>query len=226
MQSQPSPALPTSVDIQAIDGQRADAVLNNIDLEKGGQQGQLWAAVCSDENNLTSLGPAINDTDPSEPNSKFSSWIRRATLPFTSTRQSESPPPALTQSPWQQEERVSRIDGHPEGYPQLAAFINSDESFLMCRSFGWLNSRVLLYRQAELVEYEERLLDMDEDDITYREGITLKSKKEDDDRVGIEEQYTRKTLINQIDSKLKEYRKFSLLVLSPALNVKENSVED
>lgn len=96
----------------------------------------------------------------------------------------------------------------------------------MCRSFGWLNSRVLLYRQAELVEYEERLLDMDVDDITYREGITLKSKKEDDDRVGIEEQYTRKTLINQIDSKLKEYRKFSLLVLFPALNVKENSVED
>lgn len=90
----------------------------------------------------------------------------------------------------------------------------------MCRRFGWLNSRVLLYRQAELAEYEEKLLDMDDEDITYREGITLKSRKEDDDRVDIEEQYTRKTLINQIDTKLKEYREFSLIVLFPALNLK------
>lgn len=45
MQSQPSTALPTSVDIQAIDGRRVDAVLSNTDVEKGGEQGQLTAAV-------------------------------------------------------------------------------------------------------------------------------------------------------------------------------------
>lgn len=41
----PSPALPTPVNIHAIDGRTADADLSNIDPEKGGQQGQLTAAV-------------------------------------------------------------------------------------------------------------------------------------------------------------------------------------
>lgn len=143
---------------------------------------------------------------------------------FTSARQSKSQRPAPTESQWLQEEQVSRIDGHPEGYPQLAAFINSDQCFLMCRRFGWLNSRVLLYRQAELAELEETLLAMDKEDISYRDGITLKSKKEDDERVDIEDpQYSRETLINKIDTKLEKYREFSLLVLfPPILNVKEN----
>ena len=81
----------------------------------------------------------------------------------------------------------------------------------MCRRFGWLNSRVLLYRQDELAQLEETLIDMDDEDITYKGGLTLQSRKEDDDREDIEEQYSRKTLINQIDTKLKEYREFSPL---------------
>lgn len=81
----------------------------------------------------------------------------------------------------------------------------------MCRRFGWLNSRVLLYRQDELAKLEETLIDMDDEDITYKGGLTLKSRKEDDDREDIEEQYSRSTLINQIDTKLKEYREFSPL---------------
>lgn len=97
----------------------------------------------------------------------------------------------------------------------------------MCRRFGWLNSRVLLYRQAELAELEETLLEMDKEDLAYRDGITLKSKKEDDERVDIEDsQHTRHTLINKIDTKLKEYREFSLLVLSPIMNVKTKKVLD
>lgn len=97
----------------------------------------------------------------------------------------------------------------------------------MCRRFGWLNSRVLLYRQAELAELEETLLTMDNDDIAYKGGITLKSKKEDDERVDIEDsQYSRETLINKIDTKLEKYCEFFLLVLSPILNVKTKKVLD
>lgn len=97
----------------------------------------------------------------------------------------------------------------------------------MCRRFGWLNSRVLLYRQAELAELEETLLAMDKEDNDYRDGITLKSKKEDDERVDIEDsQYSRQTLINKIDTKLKEYSEFSLLVNSPILSVKTKKVLD
>ncbi|MCJ1349443.1 hypothetical protein MMC31_007683, partial [Peltigera leucophlebia] len=170
-----------------IDGRGVGTALSNIDIEKGGQQ-----------------GPGNTNIDPSEPISRVIRWFRGATLWFSSTRQSEPPSPATTQSHWQQEE-VSRIDGHPEGYPQLAAFIDSDESFLMCRRFGWLNSRVLLYRQDELVKLEETLIAMDDDDTAYDGGKTLKSREEDDGRKDIEEQVSRKTLINQIDTKLKEY---------------------
>lgn len=79
----------------------------------------------------------------------------------------------------------------------------------MCRRFGWLNSRVLLYRQDELAQLEETLIDMDDEDNTYKDGLTLKSRREDDIRKDIEEQHSRKTLINEIDTKLKEYREFS-----------------
>lgn len=92
----------------------------------------------------------------------------------------------------------------------------------MCRRFGWLNSRVLLYRQAELAELEETLLEMDKEDITYRDGITLKSKKEDEERVDIEEQHTRQTLINKIDTKLKEYREFFFAGSFPYLEYENN----
>lgn len=92
----------------------------------------------------------------------------------------------------------------------------------MCRRFGWLNSRVLLYRQDELVKLEETLIAMDDDDTAYDGGKTLKSREEDDGRKDIEEQVSRKTLINQIDTKLKEYREISSPYhhhFFPALNV-------
>lgn len=50
---------------------------------------------------------------------------------------------------------------------------------------------------------------MDDDDTAYDGGKTLKSREEDDGRKDIEEQVSRKTLINQIDTKLKEYREIS-----------------
>ncbi|MCJ1267159.1 hypothetical protein MMC22_007044 [Lobaria immixta] len=96
------------------------------------------------------------------------------------------------------------VDDHPNGYPQLAAFMDSDSNFLMCRRFGFLHSRVLLYRQDELTDLENKLIDMDgldKDELP----LALRSRKIDDERNDIEEQYTRKTLINTIDQKLKEY---------------------
>ena len=98
----------------------------------------------------------------------------------------------------------------------------------MSRRFGWLNSRVLLYRQDELAKLEETLIDMDGEDISYKGGLALKSRREDDDRRDVEEQYSRRMLINQIDTKLKEYREFSLPHYHhflPALNVKAKRYE-
>ena len=39
------------------------------------------------------------------------------------------------------------VDDHPIGYPQLAAFIKSDNNFLIARKYGVLRARVLLYHQ-------------------------------------------------------------------------------
>ncbi len=47
---------------------------------------------------------------------------------------------------------------------------------------------------------------MDAEDKDSDNGVALMSRKTDDARPDIEEQYSRKTLINNIDEKLKEYR--------------------
>ncbi|KAI9881094.1 MAG: hypothetical protein M1830_008252 [Pleopsidium flavum] len=99
-----------------------------------------------------------------------------------------------------QEKNVQRIDDHPMGYPQLAAFINSDPNFLMCRRFGFLHSRVLLYRQDELAQLENDLMSLDEED-AEKGSKALISRKLDEAR----QDCPRKALIQGIDEKLKEY---------------------
>lgn len=78
----------------------------------------------------------------------------------------------------------------------------------MCRRFGFLHSRVLLYRQDELSKLETTLIQMDE--LDKRDcPLSLRSRKTDEERGDIDEEYTRKTLIKKIDDKLKEYGKHS-----------------
>lgn len=92
------------------------------------------------------------------------------------------------------------IDYHARGYPKLAAWINSDENFLMCRRYGFLHTRVLLYRQDELRELEQDLLELDEEDKDTAPQM-LTSRELDDRRPNKE----RRDLIQKIDDKLKEY---------------------
>ncbi|KAF6240808.1 hypothetical protein HO173_001481 [Letharia columbiana] len=98
---------------------------------------------------------------------------------------------------------VQRIDDHPCGYPQLAAFVNSDENFLIARKYGFLRSRVLLYRQDELSVLERDLIKLDADDEKNR-GFALTSRKRDEETDN-DPIYSRKVLIQKIDDKLKEY---------------------
>lgn len=60
------------------------------------------------------------------------------------------------------------VDNHPIGYPQLVAFIKSDNNFLIARKYGFLRARVLLYRQDELSVLEKDLIAMDRDDNIHR----------------------------------------------------------
>ncbi|KAG4027176.1 hypothetical protein MFRU_032g00420 [Monilinia fructicola] len=53
------------------------------------------------------------------------------------------------------------IELYPEGYPQLAAVIDSDEQFMLYRRFGHLQARILLNKQDELRELESQLNHID-----------------------------------------------------------------
>ncbi|MCJ1249480.1 hypothetical protein MMC30_006704 [Trapelia coarctata] len=123
-------------------------------------------------------------------------YLRKVSLPD----KFQEPFRRKTETPYDEEQRIKRIDSHPEGYPQLAAFINSDENFSICRRFGFLHQRVLLYRQDELRELEDQLIRLDDED-QEEMPQALKSRKRDDVREGS----YRKGLINIIDDKLKEY---------------------
>lgn len=96
----------------------------------------------------------------------------------------------------------STVEDHPQGYPQLAAFANSDSNFLMCRRFGFLHNRVLFYRQDELSQLENRLLQMDKFDQKDNPEV-LKSRMLDDN--DDDPQFSRKVLIQKIDEKLRDY---------------------
>ena len=98
------------------------------------------------------------------------------------------------------------VDDHPRGYPKLAAFMSSDENFLVCRKYSFLRSRVLLYRQDELSKLEETLVALDQEDWETDDAsrLALMSRKTDEAR-NEDPRYSRKTLIQKIDDKLKQY---------------------
>ena len=52
---------------------------------------------------------------------------------------------------------TSKVESCPRGYPRLAAFLDSDENFMVYRRFGFIQSRLLLEKQDELRELEEKL---------------------------------------------------------------------
>ncbi|KAL2010507.1 hypothetical protein VTN00DRAFT_6314 [Thermoascus crustaceus] len=57
---------------------------------------------------------------------------------------------------------VRDLQSSPRGYPNLAAFLDSDENFAVYRRFGYLQSRLLLEKQDELRILEEELDHMDQ----------------------------------------------------------------
>jgi hypothetical protein len=77
--------------------------------------------------------------------------------------------------------------------------MNSDKNFLIYRKYGFLHSRVLLYRQDELRELEQELLAMDKT-VNKTDDTMLKCRTREERSSG-----ERRNLINKIDDKLCEY---------------------
>ncbi|KAF8857177.1 hypothetical protein BDZ45DRAFT_744736 [Acephala macrosclerotiorum] len=99
---------------------------------------------------------------------------------------------------------VKSLDKTPQGYPRLALLLDSDESFMFYRRFGYLQTRLLLYKQDELRELEENLEDLDKNETDW---TLLCSRVRDEESSG-----KRQTLMVNIDQKYKEY--VALLVAS------------
>lgn len=87
----------------------------------------------------------------------------------------------------------------PEGYPRLAALLDSDENFMLYRRFGFLQSRLLLDKQDELRELEKDLDRMDKVD-HKKDPSLLKSREKDVANTG-----RRKKLLVEIGEKFKDY---------------------
>ncbi|KAF4630953.1 hypothetical protein G7Y89_g7180 [Cudoniella acicularis] len=91
------------------------------------------------------------------------------------------------------------VEECPAGYPRLAAFLDSDENFMLYRRFGFLQARALLYKQDELRELEEELDKLDQKDSKTRPK-KLKMRQRDD-----AENEDRRKLIQNITKTFQEY---------------------
>ncbi|KAF2812454.1 uncharacterized protein BDZ99DRAFT_383497 [Mytilinidion resinicola] len=89
------------------------------------------------------------------------------------------------------------VEDFQQGYPRLAAFINSDRDFVVFRRFGQLHVRFLLDMQDELAELEQQLHELDQQD-TF--SFNLNSRRQDKNAA-------RKVLLEEMGNKLYVYDK-------------------
>ena len=98
------------------------------------------------------------------------------------------------------------VEDSPQGYPRMAAFLDSDDCFSVYRRFGFLHARLLLHKQDELRVLEEDLRDMDDRDAGKKATKAfLMSRAKDDLRRDLPENLKRKTLLAEIEKKTLEY---------------------
>ena len=102
-----------------------------------------------------------------------------------------------------------QVDEYPEGYPNLAAWQQSDPNFLVYRRFGTLRHRLILHRQQELAKLERRLNDHDQEQA--KQKPTLLKSLEWDHAAAVKKgnpRSYRAEMIDEIDQKLEHYGTF------------------
>jgi hypothetical protein len=93
------------------------------------------------------------------------------------------------------------VENAPNGFPRLAAFQASDSNFGLYRSYSYLHSRVLLDYQSEITELEEKLDQIDWDEVDEDEDRPRFRAEAD------ENTEARRTILREIKTKLMEYGK-------------------
>ena len=88
--------------------------------------------------------------------------------------------------------------------------MDSDENFTICRRFGFIHSRLLLYKQDQLREMEEDLRNIDQRDSNDEDTKNCLGQRDvDDARPKIGNRQTRKELLEALEKKVLEYGKQS-----------------
>jgi hypothetical protein len=98
------------------------------------------------------------------------------------------------------------VEECPKGYPSLAAFLDSDENFMLYWRFGYLQSRLILHKQDELRALEEKLDILDQRDTTDSDTQKYLQSRDLHDK----SKRPRKALLDTIEIKSKEYGKLIL----------------
>jgi hypothetical protein len=91
----------------------------------------------------------------------------------------------------------------PKGYPLLAAFLDSDDNFMIYRRFGYLQARLLLEKQEQLRRLEWELELLDEKDMKAKSRALI-SFADGEDGEGQE----RRQLMQKIEDKIRDYGKW------------------
>jgi len=178
---------------------RTSTCVEQGDVEKEALKSEIQTPL--DAEAATDPGPTDGECDPES----LAKLPRRATIAETvkrvGTSFSERVPPHWRANYLSEGRHSSRIDDHPEGYPRFAAFLNSDENFLVARRYGLMHTRIMLYRQAELAKLEQALFDLDREDAQDEDralrGVKFVERGDrGEDRV---------ELIDKIEEKLKQY---------------------
>ncbi|KAI9858421.1 MAG: hypothetical protein M1813_007525 [Trichoglossum hirsutum] len=99
---------------------------------------------------------------------------------------------------------IEQPENYPDGYPRLAAVMNSDDNFAIYRRFGKLQARQLLELEAELTELEEEL---DEMDRAHERDSDLEPNLHNRDRA---ESSERSKLMRRISERKHEYNNMLL----------------
>lgn len=97
---------------------------------------------------------------------------------------------------------LNLVDEYQRGYGKVAAFEDSDPSFLIYRKFGWLHNRILLHLQDELVDLESQLEALDQWEALIGNPTKLRCRRLDD---AVPEKSERRKLLVQCSEKLAEY---------------------
>ncbi|KAI1399457.1 hypothetical protein F4819DRAFT_415797 [Hypoxylon fuscum] len=91
-----------------------------------------------------------------------------------------------------------KIETFPRGYPSLSAFLSSDRDFSMFRCFARLQARMLLHKQDELADLEQKLDELDRAESAANPFHLTTNRRGDANP-------ERQALLGVVEGKLKDY---------------------